>query len=55
MADTSVVDLNADLVCLGRCNLDVLNGQILACFPGDCGLIAVSSISCKIDAPLSSL
>jgi hypothetical protein len=38
MADTSVVDLNAHLVCSGWSNLDILNGEVLACFPGDCGL-----------------
>jgi hypothetical protein len=38
MADTSVVDLNADLVGLGWSNFDVLNGEVLARFPGNCGL-----------------
>jgi hypothetical protein len=38
MTDTGVVDLDADLVCLGWCNLDVLDGEVLACLPGDCGL-----------------
>ena len=35
MADTSVVDLNADLVGLGRGNLDGLDAQVLAGFPGN--------------------
>jgi hypothetical protein len=43
MADTSVVDLDADLVGPGWCNLDVLDGEVLAGFPGDCGLMRVSS------------
>jgi len=34
MANSSVVNLNANLVCLGRCDLDVLNGEVLASFPG---------------------
>jgi hypothetical protein len=38
VADTSVVDLNADLVGPGWENLDVLNGQVLACLPGNCCL-----------------
>lgn len=38
MADTSVVDLDAHLVCLGWCNLNILDGEVLASFPGDCGL-----------------
>jgi hypothetical protein len=38
MADTGVVDLDADFIRLGWGNLDVLDGEILACFPGDCGL-----------------
>jgi hypothetical protein len=38
VADTGVVDLNADLVGLGGCDLDILNGEILAGFPGNGGL-----------------
>lgn len=38
MADTSVVNLDADLVGLGRSNLDVLDAQRLAGLPGDGGL-----------------
>jgi hypothetical protein len=38
VANTSVVDLNSDLVGLGRSNLDVLNGERLAGLPGDGGL-----------------
>lgn len=35
VADTGVVDLNADLVGLGGCDLDILNGEVLAGFPGN--------------------
>ena len=42
MANTSVVDLNANLVCFGRCYLDILNGQVLASLPGHCRLLPVS-------------
>jgi hypothetical protein len=38
MADTSVVDLNAHFMCLGWRNLDVLDGEVLAGFPGNCCL-----------------
>jgi hypothetical protein len=38
MANTSIVDLNADFVGPRRFDLDFLNGQVLACFPGDRGL-----------------
>jgi hypothetical protein len=38
MANTGVVDLDADLMRLGWRNLDILDGEILACLPGDCGL-----------------
>jgi hypothetical protein len=38
MADTGVVDLNADFVRLGWRNFDILNGEVLAGLPGDCGL-----------------
>jgi hypothetical protein len=38
MADTGVVYLDADLVCLWWCDLDVFNREVLAGFPGDCGL-----------------
>ena len=38
MADTSVVDLNTDFVCSGGKNLNLLNGEVLTSFPGDCGL-----------------
>lgn len=33
MADTSVVDLDANFVGFGWCDLDVLDGQFLAGFP----------------------
>lgn len=49
MADAGVVDLNADLVRLGWCNLDLLNGQILAGLPRNCRLFSQSaSLSCKL-------
>lgn len=38
VADTSVVDLDADLVGPGRKDLDILNGQRLAGLPGNGGL-----------------
>jgi len=38
VANTSVVDLNSDLVGLGRSDLDILNGERLAGLPGDGGL-----------------
>lgn len=38
MADTGVVNLDADLVGSGRANLDILDAQRLAGFPGDGGL-----------------
>jgi hypothetical protein len=38
MADTSVVDLDADLMCLRRSDLDVLDAEVLARFPSHGGL-----------------
>lgn len=38
VADTSVVNLDTDLVSLGRSDLDVLDAQLLASLPGDGGL-----------------
>lgn len=38
VADTRVVDLNADLVGPGWENLDVLDGKVLAGFPGNSSL-----------------
>ena len=38
VADTGVVDLNADLVGPGVSDLDILNGEVLASFPGNGGL-----------------
>lgn len=35
MADTSVHNLDADFMCFWRGNLDVLDGQVLASFPGN--------------------
>lgn len=40
MADTGVVDLDADFVLSGRCDFHIFNGEVLAGFPGDSGLIA---------------
>lgn len=39
MADTSVVDLDTDFVGARGQNLDFLNGEVLASFPGHCGLL----------------
>lgn len=38
VADTSVVDLDTDFVSLGRSDLNILNGEVLAGFPGNGGL-----------------
>jgi len=38
VADTGVVDLNADFVCPGRENLNLLDGEVLAGFPSNCSL-----------------
>jgi hypothetical protein len=38
VADTGVVDLDADLVGLGGSDLDVLDAEVLAGLPGDGGL-----------------
>lgn len=35
VADTGVVNLHADLVGLGRSNLDILDAQLLASLPGN--------------------
>jgi hypothetical protein len=49
MANASVVDLDADLVCLWWCNLDILNGKVLAGLPCNGSLfsstLAISSFS----------
>jgi len=42
MADASVVDLDADLMRLWWCDLDVLDGQVLAGLPRNCRLYPVS-------------
>lgn len=42
MADTGVVDLNADLVGLWRGNLNILDGEGLASTPGDGSLLQLS-------------
>lgn len=38
VADARVIDFDANLMSLGRLHLDVLDRQVLACFPRDCGL-----------------
>ena len=38
MAHAGVVDFDADFVRLGGFDLDVFDGQVLACFPCDGGL-----------------
>ena len=40
MADTGVIDLNADLVCLGGRDLDILNRQVLTGLPRDGRLLS---------------
>jgi len=42
VADTGVVDLNADFVCSWGQDLDVFDRELLAGFPGDGGLRVVS-------------
>jgi hypothetical protein len=42
MADTGIVYLYADFVCLGRSNLNIFNREVLAGFPSDGGLGRVS-------------
>ena len=44
MADTSVVDLDTDFVGARGQNLDFLNGEVLASFPGYCGLLLHLSV-----------
>lgn len=43
MADTSVVDLNSDLMGLRRSDLNCLDGERLSSFPGDAGLMSRQS------------
>jgi hypothetical protein len=50
VADTSVVDFNADLVGPGGCNLNILNGEVLAGFPGNCGLFSSVQLSPQLDS-----
>lgn len=50
VADTGVVDLNADLMCLGGSNLNVLNAEVLASFPGNCCLRSVSICRSRLRA-----
>jgi len=38
MADTSVIDLDADFMSFGGSDLNVLDGKVLASFPGNCCL-----------------
>lgn len=43
MADTSVVDLNADFVGLWGRNLDILDGEVFASLPRNGGLLFMLS------------
>lgn len=57
MTDASVVDLDSDFMGFGRRNFDILNGQVLSCFPGHCGLNTISmadpdAVSWEIDLTL---
>lgn len=45
VADTGVVDLNADFVGFGGSDLDVFDGEVLASLPGDGGLQVGVSMS----------
>lgn len=45
VADTRVIDLNANFVGLGRGDLDILNRQILGSLPCDSGLLG-SGLAC---------
>jgi hypothetical protein len=38
MTDTGVVDLDTNFVCLGCFDLDILDAEVLAGFPGNCCL-----------------
>lgn len=60
MAHSRVVDLDTDLVGLGRRDLDVLEGEVLAGLPGDGGLagdglrsarVALASLARSWDHP----
>jgi hypothetical protein len=42
MANTSVINLNPHFMRPGRSNLDILDAEVLAGFPGNCCLYAVS-------------
>lgn len=46
VADTGVVDLDADLVGLGRSDLNVLNAEVLASFPRNGGLVKCQYTCC---------
>lgn len=48
VADTGVVNLDSDLMGLGRSDLDILNGQFLASFPGDGSLASYGLDECTI-------
>lgn len=37
VTDSGVVDLDAHLVCLGRCDFDLLDAEVLAGLPGHGG------------------
>jgi hypothetical protein len=55
VADTSVLDLDAHLVGLGRCYLDVLVAELLAGTPGDGRLAGDCLHSNNIPAGLAKL
>ena len=55
VANTSVVNLHAHLVSLRGCNLDVLNREGLASFPGNSGLAGNGLKVAKGDESVSSL
>lgn len=44
MADTGVIDLDADLMGLGHTDLDVLDAEVLASLPGNGGLSTLSVV-----------
>ena len=54
MADSSIVDLDPNLVCLWWCDLDVLDGKVFASFPSNSSLFNSSlAIASHSSAPLA--
>ena len=51
MANTSIVDLNADFVGFGRCDFDVFNLKVFARFPSDGGFTGNWLACCKLSIP----